>query len=261
MAFTVFIDESGDEGYNIVPPPNRRSSEWFVLGGAICATADLSELQSVFNPANPFHFRNERHHECVAFAEKVAALPITAIAIAFHKLSTPPEAALRNKKHYLFDYCTKLLIERISWYCANHKAPGPAEIIFSRRGQLNLERIRAYIRHLSMLTHLSSGGIRIFEAKNSIKWHVIDTNRIDMQPHDSLPGLQIADAIVSGCAKAIEWSPSYNTEHRYLKIIKDRFYRHNGRCTSYGLKMLPADLPAREHNQPRQRFHWLHHFK
>jgi hypothetical protein len=111
-----------------------------------------------------------------------------------------------------------------------------------------------------MMTHLRVGGVPAFDARNSIKWNVIDVEQIEMRPHDSLPGLKIADAVASGCAKAIEWSPSYNTEHRYIKILKDRFYRHQGRCSSYGMKIIPSDMATREGNQAHQRFHWLRHF-
>jgi hypothetical protein len=257
--FTAFIDESGDEGYNIVPPPARKSTEWFILGAAIVADAELHAVNTAIGHAR-FHFRSESHHRCVEFAERIAGLPITASIIAFHKPSTPDNTALRGKAHYLFDYSTKLLIERISWYCANHPQPGVVKIIFSQRRQLKLDRIKAYIRRLHMLTHLRVGGVPAFDARNSINWSVIDTNRIEMRPHDSLPGLKVADAVASGCAKAIEWSPSYNTEHRYIKILKDRFYRHRGRCSSYGMKIIPSDMATREGNQAHQRFHWLRHF-
>ena len=81
-------------------------------------------------------------------------------------------------------------------------------------------------------------------AKNSIRWGVIDLTLMEMQPQDSMPGLQIADAVVSGCARALEYSPSRTTEHRYIKTMRSRFYRYRGRAISYGIKFVPPISPA-----------------
>lgn len=131
---TVFIDEAGDEGYNIVPPPAKKASEWFLVGCAICPDTALDRLERGLS--EPFHFRKEYHHRCVRFAETVAALPITAMVVVAHKPSMPPNAAVRGQKHYLFNYCTKLLLERVSWYCALN-TDEPAKIIVSQRRKLS----------------------------------------------------------------------------------------------------------------------------
>lgn len=84
-----------------------------------------------------------------------------------------------------------------------------------------------------------------------------------MQPADSLPGLRAADGIVSGFAKAIEWSPSYNTEHRYVKIMKDKFFRYGwlNKCQRYGVKFVPDDAHSKDDPRVKERFHWLRNFK
>ena len=90
----VFIDEAGDEGFNIVAPPAKKASEWFLVGAAVCRYDSLH----IVNAAAPdsFHFRKEHHHRRVSFAEKIAGLPLTAMVVLAHKPSIDVEAALRN---------------------------------------------------------------------------------------------------------------------------------------------------------------------
>lgn len=257
---TVFIDEAGDEGYNIVRPPEKKASEWFLLGAVVCRTDNLHLIER--GVPEPFHFRKEYHHKCVQFAETIAALPITAMVVVAHKPSMPQQAAVRAQKHYLFNYCAKLLLERVSWFCAANSKE-PANIVFSQRRKLSIKLLREYLAHLRDAPRVTIGGQPIFDNKTSINWGAIDPERVDMQPADSLPGLSVADGIVSGFAKAIEWSPSYNTEHRYLKIMQNKFYRYGwlNKCERYGVKFIPDNAPLKDDIWERERFHWLRHFK
>jgi hypothetical protein len=256
----VFIDEAGDEGFNIVAPPAKKASEWFLVGAAVCRYDSLH----IVNAAAPdsFHFRKEHHHRRVCFAEKIAGLPLTAMVVLAHKPSIDVEAALRKEKHYLFNYCSKLLLERVSWYCEAN-SPNSARVIFSRRRSLSLRLFREYLQRMRDTSKITSRGVPIFKSTTSIRWNCIDPESVDMQEADSSPGLRVADAIVSGCARAVEWSPSYTTEHRYVKILKDRFYRSGwrSRCQSYGIKFIPDDAADRcfDPSEPN-RFHWLKHF-
>jgi hypothetical protein len=257
--FVAYIDESGDEGYNIVPPPERRSSEWFVLGAVIVPVVSVPEIDATC--AEPFHFRKVQHHAKIAYVEKVASLPICATLVAFHKPSVPDNAAIRTRSHYLFDYSAKLLIERISWYCDEHPNRGSAKIIFANRHQLKIDRIKNYLRHLSGLTGVF-GGMDIPElARNTIRWNRINIDDVEVSTPDELPGLRCADTLVSSFTNAIEWSRSHNTEHRYVKMLKDKFYRRNNQCVSYGIKFMPANAPDNDGPQVRPRFHWIHHFR
>lgn len=125
LGFYAFIDASGDEGYNIVPAPERKSSEWFLLSAVICAVDDIPDVNSSIHTSRPFHFRKAQHHRCVAFAARVACLPIIAITVFAHKPSMSADAAIRARKHYLFDYCTKLLRKaRLRGWNQRRRAPG-----------------------------------------------------------------------------------------------------------------------------------------
>lgn len=249
--FVAFIDESGDEGFKIAQPPQRMSSEWFIMGAAVCRRSILRVIENRARHYPGLHFVKGRHHQCVEWAEMVAGAPVTAFCVIAHKPSMPNQAALRNERHYLFNYCTKLLIERISWYCNEMRGslPGVCRIVFSDRGQLRLDRIKQYLRHLK--TYAPS--------RTSIRWNVIDIEQIEVGTSATHPPLVFGDVIASGCAKALEYSTSRNTEHRFMKIMKHVFYRRNGRALSYGVKFVSDELPG---GPPLPaRFHWLHHFK
>lgn len=254
--FIAYIDESGDEGYEFAEQPNRKCSEWFVLSAAIIRSTQNAVLDRRLGGA--FHFQKAPHHACVNYAETVSHLPITAISVFFNKRLVPDDAAIRNRKHYLFDYSCKLLFERISWYCDEHPERGNVKIIFSHRRQLKLERLRAYLHRLS------DGDLAGSEhpdlVKSSIRWRVVDLDMLDVKEHDSLPGLRAADCLASGCARAVEYSKSNNTEHRFVKIFKRKFYKRGTRTLSYGLKFMPKNATEKDDPLGSSRFHWLHHF-
>lgn len=247
--FVAYIDEAGDEGFNIVPPPGRKSSEWFVLSAIVCRAILVRTIEAQIARHPKMHFRKGEHHECIAWSEMVARMPITAISIISHKPSVPNQTALRDQSHYLFNYCTKLLVERISWVSRDKGAAGPTQIILSDRGQLRLQTIRDYMDRLKR------------SGRSSIDWSYVRSDLIDRGSPAKYPALRVADVVASGCARAIEYSPSQNTEHRFVKIMRPRFYRSRGRAISYGIKFFPDQVEIDEGTPSAARLYWLHHFR
>jgi hypothetical protein len=210
--FVAFIDEAGDEGFFIVPRPDRKSSEWFLMS-AVVVPADkavmfdnaLTEFRAVAAKRKPFfHFRDSRHPERVAFLRALRGWPFAVITVATHKPSVKKDSSLSQKKHALFEYTAKLLVERVSWYCDDHLKPGPVKLIFAERGQLDPDRLIAYFRRLKR-----------YGGNNSIRWRVIDLSALEVVPCAKLTGLQVADAAVSSVEQALELSRHSTTEHRY----------------------------------------------
>jgi hypothetical protein len=257
-AFIAYIDEAGDEGFKIVRRPQRKSSEWFFISAAIVPYRSVPSLDNIIPnalkaslPKKLFHFREADHIQRVKVLEHLRYKPITLVSIAVHKPSIPEESALRKNKHYVFHYATKLLVERVSWYCRDHKEEtrGVAKLVFSERGQLSEERLRTHF------DKLKDGG----KAKSAISWPNIDLDSIEIKRHRDLAGLQIADAVVSSLEQAMELSIHSTTEHRYMKILRGNYYRRNNRCSGYGLKFMPGK-PDDDPWEP-DRLHWTHHYK
>lgn len=258
--FVAFIDEAGDEGFFIVPRPDKKSSEWFVMS-AVIVPADktvmfdnaLSEFRAIVaknknRRKSAFHFRDARHPERIAFLRSLRGWPFAVITVATHKPSVRKDSTLSQKKHALFQYTAKLLVERISWYCDDHLKPGPVRLVFAERGQLDPDRLTSYFRRLK-----AHGG------NHSIRWNVLDPSAVEVVPCAKLTGLQVADAAVSSVEQALELSLHSTTEHRYVKLWKHRYYRSGITCEGYGLKPFPAwpkEKPLIDH-----RLHWLRHFK
>jgi hypothetical protein len=122
-AFVAFIDEAGDEGFNIVPRPAKKSSEWFIMSAVVVRANQVHILDYLLrgfrqiHGGRTFHFRKARHLDRVAFLDALKFAPFRIVSIAVHKGSTKPQSTLRTQPHQLYHYTSKLLIERISWSC------------------------------------------------------------------------------------------------------------------------------------------------
>jgi hypothetical protein len=217
----------------------------------------LSNFNAVRNRQKPFHFREAAHDERIAFMDALRWSGFSVITVITHKPSISEDAAIRNESHLLFRFTSKLLIERISWLCDENRMPGAspvARLVFSERGSLTTDRVT---RHLARL-RAKTGRTRI-ERGHDIRWNVIDPAWVEVASHASMPALHVADAAASSVEKAIEYSRYGTTEHRYVKIWRDQYYRRYGRCMSYGIKVYP-NLPFSDPFEA-DRFHWMRHFK
>lgn len=94
---------------------------------------------------------------------------------------------------------------------------------------------------------------------HDIKWKYVDHELIEIQGHNSLPGLQAADAVASSLRSAIEFTPHFATEHRYAKLLAPRIWSRYLKVINYGLKFLP-DVPKDEFSHTN-RMHWLRHYR
>lgn len=73
----------------------------------------------------------------------------------------------------------------------------------------------------------------------NIHWPVIDIDGTDAKDHSTSASLQLADAIASSFASAVEPNPYGNCELRYAEILKPIAYQRKGNFLSYGVKMVP----------------------
>ena len=161
--FLAFIDEAGDEGFFIVPCPDKKSSEWFIMS-AVVVPADktvifdnaIAEFRTIVSKHKAksrnrdigFHFREAKHHDRIAFLRALRGWPFAVMTVATHKPSVRKDTSLSQEKHALFEYTAKLLVERISWYCDDHLQPGTVKLVFAERGQLDPDRLVAYFARL-----------------------------------------------------------------------------------------------------------------
>lgn len=260
-SFRVYIDESGDEGFVFRPNVGARqvgSSRWLILGAVIvrkendlgCVRCLDVVRQVLGRPARtPLHFTDLRHEQRLPYVREIAVTACRLTAVLIHKPSITEPERFTFGRHQLYRYASRLLLERISWLCRDHRKAGSgdgfAEVMFSNRAQMSYEELRDYLRHLK--TNSEAMQVRI-------DWSVIDPDRIDAKPHDKFAGLQMADAVSSGLKYAVNPNPYGDIETRYVEPLLPVFYRREGVLHGYGLKFWPKNAAGLVVDQPHLTF-------
>lgn len=255
-SFVVYIDESGDEGFLF----NKGSTDWFVLSAVI--TEKASDLQTVKlvdtvrqklgrQPADkdPLHFRKLKHEQRLPFIQEISEADLRSVIVMIHKPSIT-NVELFQERFRLYFYASRLLLERVSWYCRDHKTnhtlgDGSAEICFSNRGGMKYDEFRSYMETLKLKSQLND--VRV-------DWDVIKSSQITaLSP--KLMGMQIADAIASGFFFGTQLNQYGFVEDRYVRMLKPIVYHHRGRYNGYGIKIWPSE--AEELVKTQNHMEWL----
>ena len=253
--FVAYIDESGDQRIKFSPTVGGPgSSEWFILSAAIVRQSDDNTLVKLVrdvirndfkktNRNHVLHFRKLSHPQKVLWTIKIAMSPCVAISVVLHKPNLVQSTFAQDSRLYF--YATRLLVERISWFCRDNRSgqSGLVRMIFANRTNLSYDELRQYIDRVRNYT------------ANNIHWPVIDTDLIQPQQPANRICLQIADAVASGILAAVEYSPYGFTESRYVETIKPRVYCRFGKYRSYGMKFFPKIADEMAGQAPR--FGWL----
>jgi len=243
-SFKVYIDESGDEGFAF-KAPRVGSSHWFVLSAVITRwEIDLETVRLVDavrkllnkQARQPLHFQRLKHEHRLPCIEKISDSRLRTVSVLVHKPSLKEPDTVRGR-FVLYYYTARYLMERVSWFCRDHRlandaGDGSAEVVFSNRGGMAYDELREYLRKLQARTDL--GDVRI-------DWSVISPDQIQATNHDKLMGLQIADAVASGFYFAVQQTPLGFTEPRYAQMLKPVVYHHSGQHLGYGLKFWPRE--------------------
>ena len=244
-SFRVYIDESGDEGFAF----GRGSSEWFVLSAVVThAAEDLAGVKVVDTvrtrlgrpEKKPLHFRDLRHEHRLVYVDEIARQPLKVVSVLVHKPSlNEPEKF--QERYRLYFYAVRYLLERVSWYCRDHRhakdaGDGTAAIAFSNRSGMSYAELRDYVKLLETQTSM-------FDVR--VDWSVIRAEGIRAFTAGRLMGLQVADAVAGSFFYATQASQYGFTEDRYARMLKPVVYQHRGRYVGYGLKLWPREVEAR----------------
>lgn len=242
-SFVAYIDESGCEGFTFLPGENG-SSRWFVLSAVIVRKENDNSVVQLAreartllkkDPKKALHFRELKHEHRVPLARLIGNASLRTVSVLIHKPSITEPEVFQNQRYSLYRYATRLLAERISWLCRDHRrtgmGDGRVELIFSNRSAMSYDELREYLESLN--------GNPATDAR--IDWGVIDPALIRAVNHDQLAGLQLADAVASGIFFAINKTQYGETEDRYLRLLAPTIYRHQQRVEGYGLKIWCED--------------------
>ncbi len=251
--FISYIDESGDEGFRF----GQGSSEWFVLSGVILRRAnELNEVKLVDEVRNrinagrkpdqkiperkALHFRDLKHEQRKFYSALISKARLRTVSILIHKPSlTSPENFTQESKLYF--YAVRLLVERVSWCCRDHRKKddtgnGSVELVLSNRASMDYKALCGYIEYLDA-NRVALG----YQADAD----VVRPDQIGTFTHGRRMGLQVADAVASAYFYAVQTSAYGMTEDGYARLLLPCAYRHQKRLWGYGVKVMPREAEER----------------
>lgn len=239
-SFVAYIDESGDEGFTF-HADGSGSSRWLILSALIMRKENDKEVVDTAKTARellekpekfPLHFRDLKHDQRVALARLVGQMNSRTVSVLVHKPDISDAENFQREAYSLYRYASRLLLERVSWLCRDHRPKqdtgnGRVELIYSNRSAMSYDVLREYL-------------VRLREESDRkeirIDWNVIDPTHVKAVNHDQLAGLQLADAVATSVFYAVTPNRFGDIEDRYLRLIGRTIYRHEGRAEGYGLK-------------------------
>lgn len=226
-SFIAYVDESGDEGFQF----DKGSSRWFVLSAVVfqrsvepAETKLVDQVRDAINAKRPkerqiplkkpLHFRDLKHDARRYYAESIGLADLQTITICISKPHlTSPERFREEEKVY--PYATRLLLERLIWFCRDHRRTddaddGTVEIIFSERKGIPESDFRSKI--LQIAGDVGAEGV------------IVPNQVLTLSP-GRRKGLQIADAVASSTYFALEKGGFGMVEDAYLRALSSRIYR------------------------------------
>jgi hypothetical protein len=260
--FVAYIDESGDEGF-VFPEgrPERGSSRWFILSAVITpverdreiiAFARSIRTQLGMQPKAVIHFSDLAHDKRVYLIDQIAKSWLTVTSLIIQKEAVQKPTVFQEAPFRLYKYATRLLLERISWFCRDNARQDNCEcrIIFEHRKALSYDGLKDYLALLKTQSE-EDEWLQTLLHDVRIHWPAINPKKVEAAQKPDYAGLQLADCIAGGVRAALEYRHGH-TEHRYGKMLKPRVYKHGAKYTSYGLKFFPSGVGT---SDPRG--HWI----
>ena len=257
--FTAFIDESGDEGFKFREPPNRGSSQWFIISAIVVRNRNISQemrnlkehLSTVYKGHwSKIHFKSLSHEQRSSITNYLSSRPFRVISICWNK----KELALGGRhtldqQSRLHHYSIRYLMERLSWlshFNTEYGDPKPLVPIFSKCKNLKYDNLRTYVNLLKT-------------TDTQIRWKAIDFDNMKvLQSSDNL-GLKAADVVASGISRGLELNIHQLCESAHCRHLKRITYNHKGRYLNYGLKIMPR-VPGIE-SERDYRYKWINDYK
>lgn len=132
-------------------------------------------------------------------------------------------------KHWFYWWLTRLLLERITKFCAaqnckNNTPHDKLRIIFSKRGGMKYDDFTNYLYRLRMQD--TNNSIHLYQG--SIVTEIIDINEVAVFGHKERAGLQLTDCVAGAFYKSVELNNN--------KCIPDYALALRNRMYSKGLK-------------------------
>lgn len=265
VGYVAYIDEAGDDGLyrSLRPRDPRGASEWMVMAAVVARTENdamtINWVKKIVgllgqHQITHLHFRNLRPEKKSIVCNEIAKLPIRIFVVMSNKRNMQnyrnlfAAQAKINKTAWFFCWLSRLLLERVSAYCAHRSErdrgqPHAVRIEFSDRGGVRIDDIRQYYRYLSEQSKLGM----LYHDFHDLAWEVMDTECIVMHPNRVRAGLQLADAVASAFHHAVEQTNAGIVRPEFAKLLRPRVCPRPtpfGGRYGYGLKVMPTWIPS-----------------
>ena len=264
VGYVAYIDEAGDDGLyrSLRPDDPNGASEWMVMSAIVVKAendaATVTWLREIIDELDQhqvshLHFRRLTEAKKSAVCARLAGYPLRCFTVMSHKQNMrnyrniSAEMARVNRTAWFFCWLSRLLLERVTAYCAHraakdHGGPRVVRIEFSDRGGVKIDDIKAYYRYLREQSRMGMLYIDRFD----LAWSALDVQHLVVHPNRMRAGLQLADIASSAFFQAVERTQSGLTRPQPAKLLLPRVCqrptRHGGRY-GYGLKIMPTWIP------------------
>ncbi|NLH80217.1 MAG: DUF3800 domain-containing protein [Phyllobacteriaceae bacterium] len=256
--YLAFIDEAGDDGLRQIKSDGTRgASEWLVMSALLVRADKASEVPNwgwdIINKIDQhqlshLHYLRLNQNKRLIACEALADLPVRIFVLLSNKKNmqgyrnTRAEKAKINRTAWFYCWVSKLLMERVTKYCARRTLKDYGEIrslnvIFSDRGGVNLNDISSYYSYIKW----QSENERLFRPEFDLNWSVIDTNNFEIHPNKMKIGLQLADIAASSFFNGLELNAMQATNPEPAKRLLPRMaLAETGRTFGFGVKLMPV---------------------
>lgn len=162
------------------------------------------------------------------------------------------ESYASRKRDWFYNFCIRLLLERISVWCEHRSVkdfgePRHVKLIFSKRGGVHYGHVSTYIDLLMR----QSREERLVLMKRSLAYDVLDHRLILVDQHDKNAGLQIADVVASSFYQAAHSVGSTTWDPKPAMALKPRMASERGVYADFGVCLQPSP-PWRARLTPEQ---------
>lgn len=262
---TIFIDEGGDSGVRDGLRFHHTRHEWFSVGAYVVRsdTVDLTvqvrdELMAAANVTQTpdLHYYklkpDRRQQVCSLLGGKSAR----AFCLLSHKTNVRNYYNAKLGKfdaQRFFNWCSRLLIERIMEFAENDakqrgELVAPATFVFSENKGHDYEHMRSYFENLNFQNRHSTMHLK---PKRWIS-EFLSADRLLVQPHQALAGLQLADVVASAFLQGANSNADNHDIGPASSLRRIMGKDAKGRITNCGLTLwpLPSQGPIPESARP-----------
>ena len=253
--YIAFIDEAGDPGLNTVRPIDEVGGiEWLCLGAIVIrATYDAEAAEWVrslqvtagVRSQPDLHYRNLPDFRKRIICAELAKLPARAFVLTSNKKNMRryrnPRAERVSSQQWFYNFCLRLLLERITHFCYAHAKSDRAngrflKIMYSQRGGHSYGQTVAY--HELLKNQAKAGALVL--TKRRIFWEVLDWRLAEAVSHKLCAGAQLADVVASSFYQAVDTLPPTKWNNEFAKLLQPIVATDDGLHLNYGLALQPT---------------------